>query len=75
MRLSAVIDRFEGDIAVLEIETGGQCYYVDWPAALLPQGARPGSWLWITLERDLAGEEASRERIKDLLQRLKERER
>ncbi|NLN17472.1 MAG: DUF3006 domain-containing protein [Firmicutes bacterium] len=71
MRLRAVIDRIEGDFAVLEVDFEGQCYYVDWPARLLPPGAGPGSWLSITLERDLAGEEASRERIKELLQRLK----
>ncbi|MGI6036066.1 MAG: DUF3006 domain-containing protein [Limnochordia bacterium] len=73
MRFSAVIDRFEGELAVLEIKDAGQCYHVDWPVKLLPPGAGPGSWLWITLDRDSLGEEASRQRVKDLLERLKKR--
>jgi len=40
-----VVDRIEGDVAVLEV--GGRT--VDVPASLLPEGAREGSELQLTM--------------------------
>jgi hypothetical protein len=40
---SAVIDRFEGDMAVLLL--GEIREHLDVPRSLLPSGAREGSWL------------------------------
>ena len=46
---SLVIDRFENDVAVLESE-GGDSYTLS--LGLLPEGAREGDWLRISLELD-----------------------
>lgn len=43
-----VVDRIEGDVAVLEVD--GQ--RVDWPADALPEGAREGSVLGLTVRED-----------------------
>lgn len=43
-----VVDRLEGEIAVLEVD--GQL--LDWPAAALPAGAREGSVLVLTVQED-----------------------
>ena len=41
MRVDAVVDRVEGDLAVLEVD--GRT--VDWPLALLPEGTAEGTAL------------------------------
>ena len=62
-----IIDRIEGDMAVLEIE--GATYHV--PASALPDGASEGSALRLTLE---PATRASREaQAKARLERLKKR--
>lgn len=45
MTLDAVVDRIEGETAVLEI--GGEL--VDWPVSLLPEGAEEGHRLQLKL--------------------------
>lgn len=69
--MKAVIDRFEGDFAVLLF--GDEEIKVDFHRSLLPQGAKEGSWLTISLELDLEGEQKQREKISEQLKRLKER--
>ncbi|NLM46004.1 MAG: DUF3006 domain-containing protein [Firmicutes bacterium] len=67
--MKAVIDRFEGEYAVLlfgEDETK-----VDIPKKLLPPGAREGSWLNVSFELDEEGTKKQEERIKNLLEKLK----
>ena len=46
---SLVIDRFEEDVAVLESESGAS-YMTS--LGLLPDGAREGDWLRVSLEID-----------------------
>lgn len=45
MELHVTVDRFEGDIAVLEVE--GRL--VDWPRAALPPGCEEGARLRLSL--------------------------
>ncbi len=69
--MRAVIDRFEGDLAVLLF--GDEEIKVDVPRSLLPPGAKEGSWLTVSLELDLEGEQSQREKISEQLKRLRER--
>lgn len=74
---TAVVDRFEGDLAVLLLDQGrGQ---IDVPRAALPPGVREGTWLSVTwrdgtidhIAIDEAATEAARARIADKLARLR----
>lgn len=69
--MRAVIDRFEGDVAVLLF--GDEEIKVDFPRSLLPPGTKGGSWLTISMELDLEGEQGQREKISEQLKRLRER--
>jgi hypothetical protein len=68
-----VIDRFEGDLAVLCADEGNGVVNV--PRAVLPQGAREGDALRAgasgRYEADPAETAIRRERIKHLLEKLK----
>ena len=67
--MKAVIDRFEGEYAVVLF--GENEIKVDIPKILLPEDAKEGSWLNINFELDIEGEMKQRERIKNKLERLK----
>lgn len=69
--MKIVIDRFEGDVAILLF--GDDEIKVDFPRSLLPSGAKEGSWLTVSLELDVEGEQAQREKISEQLKRLRER--
>lgn len=71
--MKAVLDRFEGDYAILLF--GEEEIPVDLPRRLLPPEAEEGSWLKISLELDPEGESRQREKIEDLLNRLKNKKR
>lgn len=60
---SLVIDRIEDDLAILET-ADGVSYTLS--LALLPQGAREGSWLRVHLELDPDGTQAARDRVSAL---------
>lgn len=66
--MKAVIDRFEGDMAVVFFGEGE--LKVDIPKKLLPEGAREGSWLKVSFELDLEGTQQQEEKIKKLLEKL-----
>ena len=74
---TAVIDRFEGDIAVLLV--GSERHVLDVPRDVLPQGAREGMWLKVEIdngmlkrvELDEEATEAARQRIQEKLDRLR----
>lgn len=57
-----IIDRFEGDWAV--IEYGG--VFFNFPRALLPVGLREGSVLKFRIERDVLGTDERRKKIERL---------
>lgn len=69
--LKAVIDRFEGEYAVVLF--GEDEIKVDIPKALLPEGAKEGSWLNINFELDVEGEMKQRERIENKLEKLRQK--
>lgn len=71
MNVKAVIDRFEGDFAVVLF--GDEEIKADIPRKLLPKGAREGSWLRVHFELDPEGEKRQREKIEGLLNRLREK--
>lgn len=66
--MKAVIDRFEGDYAVVLF--GDKEVKVDIPIKLLPREAREGSWLNITFEVDQEGTRKQEEKVKGLLDKL-----
>lgn len=68
MRIRAVLDRFEGDKAVLLV--GEAEVSVVWPRALLPDGAKEGDVLWAALTVDEQASREARAEAEDLLRQL-----
>jgi len=66
----AVIDRFEGDLAVVLV--GDEEYRLDVPRRFLPRGAREGDVLVLRWEIDRRETDARRERIARLIDELKQ---
>lgn len=66
--MRAVIDRIEGDKAVLEVEGS---YEVIFPVRLLPEGAKAGNILEISISLNLRAEEDQREKIRKMQEKLK----
>jgi hypothetical protein len=65
-----IIDRIEGDLAVLVLyEDDGVKF--NFPVRLLPDGAREGDHLLMTLAEDNASRESEKKRIGNLLDELK----
>jgi hypothetical protein len=71
--VKAVIDRFEGKYAVVLF--GEEEIKVDVPRKLLPDGAREGSWLKVSFELDPEGTQKQKEKIQNLLGKLKSKPR
>jgi len=69
--LKGVIDRFEGDYAVMLVGPGE--VELNMPRQLLPKGAREGSWLTLQLQLDPQEEKKQQEKIAGLLDRLKQK--
>ncbi len=69
--VKAVIDRFEGDFAVVLF--GDKEIKVDIPIELLPKGAKEGSWLNISFVMDMEGTAKQEEKIRVLLEKLKKK--
>lgn len=67
--MKAVVDRIENQIALVLL--GDEEIKIDIPLALLPEGTKEGSFLKVTFELDPAGEQAQREKISALLDKLK----
>ena len=51
--MKLIIDRFEGDFAVVELPNGQM---IDFPIVLLPDNAKEGSILNITVDEDATNE-------------------
>jgi hypothetical protein len=66
-----VIDRFEGTQAILLFGESG--LNVPVPRALLPAEAVEGDWLTVEFQVDRQATEAQRAKIRDMLQRLKDK--
>lgn len=76
----AVVDRIEGDLAVLLVGDREEEHHV--PAARLPDGAGEGTWLLVSTAGELRvlgldpdGEAAQRDRVADRLEQLRGRRR
>lgn len=69
--MKAVIDRFEETFAV--VLAGEQEIRVDIPRKLLPAGSREGSWLDFSISLDPEGEHRQRDKIQNMLDRLKQK--
>lgn len=69
-KMKATIDRFEGKLAVLVSEDGTA---FNMPLSLLPEGCREGDVLNISIERDLEETAQARERVSNLMERLKKK--
>jgi hypothetical protein len=67
--MKAVIDRIEGETAVVLFEPGE--LRADIPLAVLPPGSREGSLLTVNFELDPQGEALRRSEIAGLLEKLK----
>jgi len=73
MRVKVVIDRFEGDKAVLLV--GENESSVNWPREALPEEAREGDILWTLFTVDHEATGKARSEAEDLLRKLLERNR
>ncbi len=67
--MKAVIDRFEGTLAVVLVGSEEIQLYV--PKDELPAEAVEGSWLTIGFALDQQGEQRQRQKIQNLLDKLK----
>ena len=67
--MKAIIDRFEGDYAVVLF--GDEEIKVDMPKKLLPPGTREGSWLKVSFELAPEAAQKQKDKIQGLLNKLK----
>jgi hypothetical protein len=70
--MKAVIDRVEGELAVLLLGDRGE-FRLNFPLSLLPADCREGDILNISIERDLAATEQTKERVSNLMDKLKKK--
>lgn len=68
MKITASVDHFEGDWAILMAD-GSK---IELPLHFLPQGVKAGSWVDLTITPNQEKEVEVRERVKSLLDELKE---
>ena len=70
--MKAVIDRVEGELAVLLLGDKGE-FRLNFPHSLLPAGCREGDILNISIERDMAATKQTKERVSGLMEKLKKK--
>jgi hypothetical protein len=70
--MKAVIDRVEGELAVLLLGDKGE-FKLNFPLSLLPDECREGDVLNISIERDPAATEQAKERVSSLMDKLKKK--
>ena len=70
--MKAVIDRVEGELAVLLLGDKGE-FRLNFPLSVLPAGCREGDILNISIERDLAATIQTKERVSGLMEKLKQK--
>lgn len=68
MKIMAVLDRFEGEEAVLLL--GAESKVVRWPRELLPEECREGQMLSLSVEQDKLASELARREVEELLREL-----
>jgi len=72
MKVRVVVDRIEGDLAVLEVGGKG---IVEWPMEFLPRGLKEGAILDVEFTINKEAEREQRAKISDLQKELLERTR
>ena len=69
--MKATIDRIEGKIAVLLL--GDESIKLNIPISQLPDGCKEGDILNMSFERDVVGTEQAKERVSNLMEKLKKK--
>lgn len=70
--MKAVIDRVEGELAVLLLGDKGE-FKLNIPLSQLPDGCKESDVLNVSFERDLAATEQTKERVLGLMDKLKKK--
>lgn len=70
--MKAVIDRVEGELAVLLLGDKGE-FKLNLPLSQLPDGCREGDVLNVSFERGPAATEQTRERVSGMMEKLKKK--
>ena len=70
--MKAVIDRVEGESAVLLLGDQGE-FKLNLPLSLLPEGCMEGDVLNVSFERDQAATAQAKERVTVLMEKLKKK--
>jgi len=70
--MRAVIDRIEGELAVLLMGDEGRIR-VNFPLSLLPEGSKESDVLSIAIERDPQTTQQAKERVSGLMEKLKKK--
>ena len=70
--MKAVIDRVEGDLAVVLVGEKGEIK-LNIPFSLLPEGCKEGEVLNISIERDPEATAQAKERVTGLMDKLKQK--
>jgi len=70
VKIRVVVDRIEGELAVLEVEGEG---WVEWPVKFLPRGTREGSILDTEFILNREAELRQRAKVSKLQQELLDR--
>ena len=69
--MKAVIDRFEGDYAIVLLGDEEEEIKAYIPKQILPSGIREGSWLSVCIKLDTKQEKMKRGKISKFLDKLK----
>jgi hypothetical protein len=70
--MKAVIDRIEGDLAVVLLGEKGE-FKFNIPLSYLPEGSKEGDVLKISIERDLIATQETKQRVSSLMGKLKKK--
>jgi hypothetical protein len=70
--MKAVIDRVEGELAVLLLGDKGE-FKLNILLSLLPDGCKEGDVLNVSFERDVVVTEQAKERVSNLMEKLKKK--
>ena len=72
MKVKVTVDRIEDGYAVLLIRPEEK-EKIDWPVEFLPDDVEDGDILSFRIERDVEAKEDAEERVKGLIERLKDK--
>lgn len=70
--MKAVIDRIEGEVAVVFLGDKGE-FRLNIPLTQLPDGCNEGDILKVSFERDPVATEQTKERVSGLMEKLKKK--